>query len=300
MSVSQSPDFRPTLATAPVRSGVSESGSAETERRERASLRRLEAGEQRKRAARLADALRQDSFVRRYVPRLCLAPAAERFVGADLWLGLPNRRRGLMPVAPLLRGIDRSMLRHDILSYTLRAVATELAAGPPRWHVGVPLPGATLGDGYTASLVRQAFEPLGVDLQRLDILIDEADLVIGGEHLQQQIASLRDAGIGVILEGFGHDFGGLALLSRLPFSGLKFDRRLVRALVADPAGPDVVLIRAAIDIARRFDVTVLLDGVETETELQKARELGVAEVQGPWIGPAMAAEMLRARLPADS
>ncbi|OYV86629.1 MAG: diguanylate phosphodiesterase, partial [Acidiphilium sp. 21-68-69] len=79
-----------------------------------------------------------------------------------------------------------------------------------------------------------------------------------------------------------------------------FDRRLVRALVADPAGPDVVLIRAAIDIARRFDVTVLLDGVETETELQKARELGVAEVQGPWIGPAMAAEMLRARLPADS
>ena len=296
LSLPQSPDLQPSSGLMPVQSRRPVAGRTESERRERASLRRLEAGEQRKRAARLAEALRNDSFVLRYLPRLDLASPGDGFVSAELWLGLPNRRRGLMPVAPLLRGIDRAPLRHEMLCHTLRIAAEELACGPPRWQISVPMSGQALADGLIGEVALQTLDPLGIEPHRIDILIDEAELVIGGDLLQQQIASLREAGIGVTLEGFGNAFGGLALLSRLPFTGLKLDRRLAHALVNDPAGPDVVLIRAAIDIARRYDVLVSIDGIETETELQKARELGIGQAQGPWVGPALPADVMRARL----
>lgn len=285
---------------------VAETSSTTTDRRTRASLRRLVAGEQRKRAMRLTEALRDDAFCLRFLPRQRLAPAgtatadagpaeSDRIEGAELWLGLPNRRRGLVSVTPLLRDLDRPVLREDMLRFTLDAAAAEVAIWPTHWRIAVPVPSRILVDGGVCDIVLAALAQAGVGAERIDLQIDESELVEGGMALHHAIGALREHGIGVSLEGFGAIFGSLALLPRLPLTGLKLDRRLAHATMPGDAVDETILIRAAVEIAHRQGVLVTIDGVETAAETERIRGLGVDLVQGPWIGPAMPAEAIRAR-----
>ncbi|MGC9271313.1 EAL domain-containing protein [Acidiphilium sp.] len=278
---------------------MTEPQSGLADRRTRASLRRLAAGEQRKRAMRLTEALREGLFRLRYLPRMRLGGArtgtVDRIEGAELWVGLPNRRRGLIPVAPLLRDLEKPALRGDMLRYTLDAAAEEVGRWPVDWRVAVPLPSRTLADGAVCDALLAALNRAGIGEGRVDLQIDESELVEGGMALHHAIATLRDRGVGVILEGFGAMFGSLALLPRLPLTGLKLDRRLAHALAPDDAADETILIRASVEIAHRLGVAVTIDGVETEAEMARIRRLGVDLVQGPWVGPAMSAEAIRAR-----
>lgn len=264
----------------------------ESVRREKASLRRLEAGEKRKRASRLTDALRNDGFAVRYLPRLDLEQPTERLSAAELWLGLPNRRRGLVPVLPLLRGLDRPALLHDMLSFSVTTAIDAVADWPPHWRIALPVPGQVLAEGMLPDILGE----MASLHERIDLLVDEADIVEGGDGLQQQIVALRERGVRVTLEGFGAVFGSLALLSRLPFSGVKLDRRLVHAVTDDAYPVEIVLVRAVVEAARSCRIAVVADGIETEAELRRMREFGIGGAQGPWIGPALPEHVMRSRI----
>lgn len=292
-SINGSPSSEPPV------SGVSDPSAAVAERRSRASLRRLAAGEQRKRAVRLTEALENDGFCLRYIPRQRLigAPrmAADQIEGGELWVGLPNRRRGVVSVAPLLRDLERPGLREDMLRFSLDAAAAEVAIWPANWRLSVPVPTRTLADGAVADILMAALAKAGISDGRIDLQIDESDLVEGGVLLHHAMGALRTRGVGVVLDGFGATFGSLALLPRLPLTSLKLDRRLAHSGGSDADSDESVLIRAAVEIAHRLGITVTIDGIETEAELERFRQLGVDFVQGPWIGPAMAAEAIRVR-----
>lgn len=277
-----------------------EAASRLGERRSRAALHRIAAGEQRKRATRIAEALHDGSFCLRYLPRLRLGAAGQTpaglLEGAELWIGLPNRKRGLVAVAPFLRGLERQGPRADMLRFSLAAATAEVATWPGTWRVAVPVTGRTLTDGAVLDAVLEALDTASIAPWRIELQIDETELIDGGTPLNHTIGDLRAAGLGVTLDGFGATFGGLALLSRLPLSGLKLDRRLARVGEPDDdAADEATLIRASAEIAHRHGLTVTIDGIETEAELQRARRLGVDFVQGPWIGAAMPAETLRVR-----
>lgn len=271
-------------------------GQIENDRRELDRLRRIEAGDLRNRADRLAESLRNNDFELRYLPRLDLDAGNVRLAGAELWLGLPNRRRGLVPVAPLLRGLDRPALHNNILRFTLHAAALDVAHWLPNWQVAVPVASRTLEDGMTCAVALEVLDNMAVAHDRIDLLIDESDLVEGGSGMHQQIVALREQGFCVTLGSFGAVFGCLALLSRLPFSGVKLDRRLVHAVADDPCAVEATLLRAVVKVARRGEVLVVADGIETELELRQMREFGIGRAQGPWIGPAMPAAALRERI----
>ncbi len=269
------------------------------DRRTLAGLRRLEAIEQRKRAAWLTKALRGDLFSLRYLPRLQLGgssgEAADRVEGAELWLGLPNRRRGLISVAPLLRDLENPALYAEMLRFTLDAAAVAVQLWPLDCRVAVPLPSRALADHVVCDTLLAALGREGFGQGRIDLLIDESELIDGGMAQHHAMASLREYGVGVILEGFGAVFGSLALLSRLPLTGLKLDRRLAHMMTPEDASNDATLIRASVEIAHRLGIPVTIDGVETEMEVNRARALEIDLVQGPWVGPAMSAEAIRAR-----
>lgn len=270
------------------------------ERRSRAVLRRIAAGEQRKRTTRITEALRDGSFSLRYLPRLKLGAAGAKqpdyLDGAELWIGLPNRRRGLVAVAPFLRDLERQGPRADMLRFSLAAATAEVATWPRAWRIAVPVAGRTLADGAVLDATLEALDAASVAPWRIELQIDETELIEGGAPLNHAIGDLRAAGLGVTLDGFGATFGSLALLSRLPLSGLKLDRSLAPAgEAADTTTDELTLIRASVEIAHRLGLVVTIDGIETEAELQRTRRLGVDFAQGPWIGTAMPAETLRAR-----
>lgn len=267
-------------------------------KRSRALLRRIAMGEQRKLVTRISEALRDQTFALRYIPRQWIGDGTrqDEIAGAELWLGLPSRRRGLVPVAPFLRDLQRPALRVAMLQFSLDAACAEAVTWRQGWRVAVTVPARALADEAVLAAAQDALARTGLAADRLDLHIDEADLIEGGAALHYALGTWRTAGIGVTLDGFGASYGSLALLPRLPLSGLKFDRSLAHANLPEAREADATaLIRASVAMAHRQGLVIVIDGVETEAELARGRQLGIDIAQGSWIGPAMAGDVFRAR-----
>jgi EAL domain-containing protein (putative c-di-GMP-specific phosphodiesterase class I) len=77
----------------------------------------------------------------------------------------------------------------------------------------------------------------------------------------------------------------MQFLMQLPSTELKIDRSFVAAAPRSEHGR--VLLQSAIDLGLQLGQTVVVEGVETETEAQLARELGAHLGQGYLYGRPM-------------
>lgn len=65
----------------------------------------------------------------------------------------------------------------------------------------------------------------------------------------------------------------------------------MRKLLA--SAQDAAIVAAVLNMAHGFDVTVVAEGVETEAEARRLREMGCASAQGYWFGRPAPLEQLR-------
>src|SRR6202167_4804687 len=112
----------------------------------------------------------------------------------------------------------------------------------------------------------------------MDIEIAESSLVQDIDTTSRKLQVLREAGIRVALDDFGTGYSFLGLLSRLPLYMLKIDRSFIHGLPLDLAS--VALTTSIIGLAVAFGLVTVAEGVETNEQLDKLRDLRCAQLQG--------------------
>jgi diguanylate cyclase (GGDEF)-like protein len=129
---------------------------------------------------------------------------------------------------------------------------------------------------------------------RLTLEITESRPVIDVDAVVERLAHLRQLGVGVAIDDFGAGHATLDQLERLHGTEIKLDR----SLVSDPSWQAEALIIDAVALARRSGVLVVAEGIETQEQLERVRELGCDRGQGYLIAHPMPwhefAAMLRA------
>jgi EAL domain-containing protein (putative c-di-GMP-specific phosphodiesterase class I) len=104
--------------------------------------------------------------------------------------------------------------------------------------------------------------------------------VIEDLNLAHEVATqLRIHDITLAINNFGSGFSSFERLRELPFSELKLHPGFVAACAHDPKNAGIC--RAAIDLAHRFDVAAIADGVEDASDLRALRRMGCDAAQGP-------------------
>jgi EAL domain-containing protein (putative c-di-GMP-specific phosphodiesterase class I) len=99
------------------------------------------------------------------------------------------------------------------------------------------------------------------------------------------LQQLRALGVRVVLDDFGTGFSSLAYLRQLPLDTIKVDRSFVTDL--DVRDPNVGIIRAVVSLAHGLGITVVAEGIETDEQARRLRELGCDMGQGyAWAHPA--------------
>ncbi|GAB3603587.1 EAL domain-containing protein [Microbacterium aureliae] len=108
------------------------------------------------------------------------------------------------------------------------------------------------------------------------------------------LPQLRQAGVGVSLDDFGGGDTTMAMLDKLPIDEIKIDRSLTqgRAAASDEAMAGVVTF------ARRYGWRVVAEGIETQQDLDRAREFGCDRGQGFLLGAPMSAARIEELLSA--
>lgn len=89
-------------------------------------------------------------------------------------------------------------------------------------------------------------------------------------------------GVRIALDDFGTGQASLSHLRQFPFDLLKIDREFIHGVVAD--GNDASLVRAMIQLAHAFNIAVIAEGVENESQLSFLQQQDCDYIQGYLLG----------------
>lgn len=92
------------------------------------------------------------------------------------------------------------------------------------------------------------------------------------------LQGLKGIGVAIAADDCGSGQTSLRYLNQLPISKLKIDRSFIQHLSADSKVADIT--RSIIDLRQKPRVSVLVEGVEDETQLQMLKNRNCDQVQG--------------------
>jgi EAL domain-containing protein (putative c-di-GMP-specific phosphodiesterase class I)/DNA-binding NarL/FixJ family response regulator len=147
-----------------------------------------------------------------------------------------------------------------------------------RLHVSVNVSPSTLADPGAADHYQQIVQDHGVDPADVMLEITEGSVVTDAARGLGVLARLRLKGFGLSIDDFGTGYSSLAQLSQIPFTELKIDQDFVSGASAEPRKRAV--IEASLDLARKLQLEVVAEGVETVEDWQMLAEMGCGVAQG--------------------
>jgi diguanylate cyclase (GGDEF)-like protein len=122
----------------------------------------------------------------------------------------------------------------------------------------------------------------------LTIEVTESVLMENAAHAVHMLEQLRSLDIGISIDDFGTGYSSLAYLRRFGIDALKIDHSFVSRMLNDDDSQEIV--RTICTLARNLGKQTVAEGVETRSQLEAIRELGVDRVQGNFIAPALPAD----------
>jgi EAL domain-containing protein (putative c-di-GMP-specific phosphodiesterase class I) len=156
----------------------------------------------------------------------------------------------------------------------------QTGASVPRMSMNVSSRTA-LGAGFPM-LLHDIFAQTGFPAARLQLEIDQRELIEIGDQGFRALRAVTDLGVRIAVERFGVGSSSLKRLKGLPVSMLKLDR--VFACDASSPKNQSVLAGAIIASAHGAGLNVIADGVETQAQLDFLRAEGCDAVQGALVG----------------
>lgn len=179
--------------------------------------------------------------------------------------------------------LSDSRIGLQVTQRMLRAVAADIRAwldmGIPFQHVGVNVADPDFQKGDLDLRIGEIFGAAGVPLSHVILEVNEAVFMAGRDKRVARAAeALRARGMRVALDDFGTGHASLTHLLDFPVDIIKIDKSFVQRLTTDR--PSMVIVAALIDIARKLDMRVVAEGVETIDQAETLLSLGCVLGQG--------------------
>ena len=157
-----------------------------------------------------------------------------------------------------------------------------------RWHqrfprtqfsqVAVNVTARHLAETGLHTTLLETLDGHGVPPDYLVLEVSEQVLMEASNSAMTTLRQLRDAGVRVALDDFGTGYTSLSYLRQFPLDFVKIDRSYIAELVRDER--QRALVDAVINLAHAFDLTVVVEGVESADQLDVLRALDCDHAQG--------------------
>ncbi len=196
-----------------------------------------------------------------------------------------DAERGDVPAAEFITAAEETGLIHDLGMQVLEQACTQgtrwraiLGAAAPRVAVNVStrqlLP-ADFAPRVLAMLDRVGLPPDALELEMTESCAMEPGARVALERFTA-------AGVTLAVDDFGTGYSSFAALRERTPQAFKLDRSFVARLPDDR--PTDAIVSAVLALAGHLGATVTAEGVETQEQLQRLRELGCPQVQGFLLG----------------
>jgi diguanylate cyclase (GGDEF)-like protein/PAS domain S-box-containing protein len=252
--------------------------------------------------ADLRRACARDEFVVHYQPIVEVATGLVK--GVEALVRWQHPTRGLhapgafIPQAQetgMIVDIGRMVLRSAC--HQTRAWQLELGTETPLF-VSVNLAPRQLLDRDLLDDVASSIERSGIAPGDLILEITESAMMHDPDATVARLVELKDLGVRLAVDDFGTGYSSLSYLERFPIDILKIDQSFVAGLSG--GAEESALARAIVRLAHTLQLTPIAEGVETQSQHERLRELGCGYEQGYHLCRPQDAEALGAALRANA
>ena len=219
-----------------------------------------------------------------------------RLEGAEALLRWLHPEIGIISPAQFIHDAEMAglmrALGHWVLVETLTAWQQLQETGVTlRMSVNVAFPEVADPD-YATNVLRLLHE-YRVPPACIELELTETAMMLDTSVCLDNLRTLKQAGVLIVLDDFGTGFSSLSHLSDLPVTGIKLDRSFVTPLGEhETNSPQMHIVASLIDLARRLGIGTTAEGVEDQACLEQVCRLGCDRIQGFLFARPMSIEQL--------
>jgi EAL domain-containing protein (putative c-di-GMP-specific phosphodiesterase class I) len=130
----------------------------------------------------------------------------------------------------------------------------------------------------------------GIDPSRITVELTESQLMQEFKKSMEILTRLRLKGVKLSIDDFGTGFSSMEQLRRIPFNELKIDKSFVTGSSGNPETR--AMLEASVDLAKKLELVVVAEGVESREDLDLVASLGCDIAQGYYLARPMDAQTL--------
>tara|TARA_R110001583_G_scaffold561_13_gene5040 strand:- start:12031 stop:14262 length:2232 start_codon:yes stop_codon:yes gene_type:complete len=198
--------------------------------------------------------------------------------GFEALIRWQHPKNGLISPNAFIPIIEKSGMNYELDLYVARALCILLTENDfKRLPISFNISSNSLIHENFSLELRNVFREYNIDYSQVQIEVTENALI----HSERSISRLKDlykAGFHICLDDFGAGFSSLSYLLRLPLHTIKIDRAFVADLVSSPSS--VTVLEGMLSILTKLNKNIVVEGVETDEQLELLKKLKVKVVQG--------------------
>jgi diguanylate cyclase (GGDEF)-like protein len=217
--------------------------------------------------SRLHRAIERGEIQVYYQPQIHLV--SHRIVGLEALARWRDPESGLVSPTTFIPLAEETGLIMSIGEAVLQQACRQLKlwhqAGYPSLQLSVNLSARQFREADLASRIVAVLTDTGLAPEYLDLELTESCIMRDAETALVTLGKLKALGIHLSIDDFGTGYSSLIYLRRFPLDTLKIDRAFTQDMVSSPDA--MAIIDAIIAMAAALKLTVIAEGVETETQI---------------------------------
>lgn len=189
---------------------------------------------------------------------------------------------------------ERSDLIIKIGEWVLREACKQVShwrkIGLMDTRIDINVSGKQLEHNRFFSVLFETLNEFGLQPKDIGIELTEHALIEANDTLLEKLKRLQFSGMDISIDDFGTGYSSLSYLRQFPINHLKIDRAFITQAPNDKK--DEAILKAIIEVGHTLDLSIVVEGIETELQASFCQTLGSDLAQGYWYHKPMKAKKI--------
>lgn len=228
--------------------------------------------------------------------------ATGRIIGVEALVRWQHPQLGLISPDRFIPIAEETGLIGQLDEWVLRTACWQYRQwrqrGIPAMRLAVNVSATQFQSERWIGLIQEVLADTELAADELELEITEATLVQDIQKAVGVLQQLKHLGVQIAMDDFGTGYSSLNMLKHLPIDRLKIDRSFVRN--SPENAEDAAIVQTIVALGQGLHLSVLAEGVETQTQQEWLQSLGCDHFQGYYLARPQIADNLFAWLQTQS
>lgn len=220
-------------------------------------------------------------------------------LGYEALLRWTDKELGIIPPTEFIPIAEETGRIHKLTNWVLEKVCVQLtqlqSLHSNKIFISMNLSAIDIKQQDMLENIQHCFDKHAIDPAQIEFEVTESTYLDNLRLANQFFNAIQQMGSKIALDDFGTGYSSLAYLTQISIDTLKIDKQFVDNL--NRMQKSEVVTKTIIDLARRLNLEVCAEGVETEEQFHFLQQNGCSQFQGYLFGKPKPVEVIIASSP---